>query len=253
MRVPYVVDFDDAIFHTYDQHRSSLVRWILGQKLAPLILRARSVVVGNGYLESYVRGHGAHKVVRIPTVVDIQHYRVVDEPPAQEIRIGWIGTPETAHYLYIVRAALRSLGSERAIRLVTIGAPPLEDFGVPMEQHPWTENTESEVLQGIHIGIMPLPDQAWERGKCAYKLIQYMACGRPVIASPVGVNRDIVTNDVGILASTSIEWTEAFRVLASDPIRRRACGAAARRLIEREYSLEATAPRLVRLLQAAGS
>lgn len=250
--VPYVVDYDDAIFHGYDLHSSWLVRRCLSNKLNALLANAQHVTVGNGYLESYVRSHGAREVTQVPTVVDVARYTVHPEPNPDELRIGWIGSPATAKYLYLVRDSLIALGQRRRVKLVTIGAPPLADYGVPIEQHPWTEATENELLGSIHLGIMPLPDEHWERGKCGYKLIQYMAAGRPVVASAVGINRDIVKSDVGYLAPTQQGWVDAIDNLGNDHSKRRACGIAARHLVERKYSLQVTAPLVVSVLQSAG-
>lgn len=250
-RIPYIVDYDDATFHTYDNHRAFLVRRLLGEKLDTLIKNANCVTVGNGYLETYARSHGAKHVKFIPTVVDIRHYNVVDELPVDEFRIGWIGSPTTTKYLYEVQGALKKLSAERPIRLVTIGAWPLLDYGVPLEQHAWTENDEARLLRSIHVGIMPLPDTPWEQGKCGYKLIQYLASGRPVVASPVGINKDIVTDAVGYLVTSSDEWVRALRIFADNAARRRACGIAGRHLVEHQYSLGATAPRVVDILREA--
>jgi len=249
--VPYIVDYDDATFHTYDQHRSTLVRGLLSSKCDPLLTNAKCVSVGNSYLESYVRSHGAKDVRRIPTVVDIRRYYVVEKPDSKELRIGWIGSPVTTQYLYLVQNALTALSAERAIRLVTIGASSLADYGVPLEQHPWSEDTEAQLLESIHVGIMPLPDNPWERGKCGYKLIQYMASGKPVVASPVGVNKDIITDAVGYLASETEEWIQSLRAFADNSAHRRACGAAGRRLTECEYSLQVMAPRVATILREA--
>ncbi len=139
----------------------------------------------------------------------------------------------------------------RPIRLVTVGAAPLTNFGVPLEQHAWCESNEARLLATVHVGIMPLPDEPWERGKCGYKLIQYMACGKPVVASPVGVNRDIVSGGVGFLAQDENEWVAALSSLASDNKLRHCYGAAARRKVETEYSLAVTGPRLCALIKEA--
>ncbi|MEW6719238.1 MAG: glycosyltransferase family 4 protein [Thermodesulfobacteriota bacterium] len=248
---PLVVDYDDAVFHTYDLHASPWVRRLLGRKLDPLLARARIVVAGSAYLESYARSRGARDVRRIPTVVDIRRYDAVEAPASGEFRIGWIGSASTTKFLYMVRDALKALSAERPIRLVTIGASPLPGFDVPLEQHPWSECDEARLLGSVHVGIMPLPDEPWERGKCGYKLVQYMACGKPVVAAPVGANRDIVTAAVGYLADGREEWVRALRALAEDDGLRRACGAAARERVEREYSLQAAAPRVVDLLREA--
>lgn len=248
-KIPYIVDYDDATFHTYDQHRWSIVRQLLGRSLNPLIAGAQCVIAGSSYLVDYARSRGAKRVELIPTVVDIKRYRVTEEPLSDELRIGWIGSPMTTKYLYEVREVLRELSAERPIRLVTIGAAPLPDYGVPLEQHAWSESTEGRLLESIHVGIMPLPDTPWERGKCGYKLIQYMACGRPVVGSPVGVNGDIVTKAVGYLADGTDQWIRALRVFADNPDHRRTCGTAARELVERQYSIQVTAPRIVDLIE----
>ena len=249
--VPYVVDYDDATFHTYDQHRIGLVRSFLGEKFTPLLRGAHAVTVGNSYLEGYVRAHGARKVDRIPTVVDLTRYEMLPEPSDDEIRIGWIGTPRTVKYLEQLREPLQQVALTRKIRLVTIGAPALGDFGINVEQHPWSLATEARLLSSIHVGVMPLPDEPFERGKCGYKLIQYMACGRPVIASPVGVNADIVTHDVGYVAVTSDDWIAAFHKLVKDKYLRRCMGEAGRARVECCYSVQAVAPRICTLLAQA--
>jgi glycosyltransferase involved in cell wall biosynthesis len=251
MRVPYVVDYDDATFHTYDHHRRSLVRILLSNKLDPLLRGAQTVAVGNSYLEAYVSAHGARAVVRIPTTVDIQRYSVRPAPSDQELRIGWIGTPKTVKYLELLFAPLRKVARKRRLRLVTIGAPSLGDIGVPVEQHDWSSETEAQLLSSLHLGVMPLPDEPWERGKCGYKLIQYMACGRPVIASPVGVNTDIVTPQVGFLASTDEEWVTSIEALANDRNLRDLIGVSGRQRVEQEYTVQMIAPRIVKLLRQA--
>lgn len=247
--VPYVVDYDDATFHTYDLHRHAVVRALLGNKLDPLLRGAQAVTVGNAYLQSYARTHGAREVVKIPTVVDIDRYSLRDEPPDQELRIGWIGTPKTAKYLEQLYLPLRMAARNRRLRLVTIGAPALGDVGFPVEQHEWSSESETGLLASLHMGVMPLPDEPWERGKCGYKLIQYMACGRPVIASPVGVNTEIVTPAVGLLVRTEAEWLSAIERLAADPVLRARLGSNGRRRVEAEYALQVTAPRIEALLR----
>ncbi len=249
--VPYVVDYDDATFHIYDRHRRALVRRLLSHKLDPLLRGAHTVTVGNAYLSDYASEHGAGNIVRVPTVLDIDRYVVKPEPRETEFRIGWIGSPGNTPFLAPLFPVLRAVHARRPIRLVTIGAAPLGDIGVPVEQHGWTEATEASLLTGFHAGIMPLPDGPFERGKCGYKLIQYMASGRPVIASPVGVNAEMVTPDIGFLASNDVEWASAIEALAADPRLRAAMGAAGRERAEREYSLQAVAPAIVRVLETA--
>jgi glycosyltransferase involved in cell wall biosynthesis len=253
---PWVVDYDDATFHTYDRHRSAMVRWALGRKLAPLLRDATAVTVGNTYLETQLRGLGARHVVRVPTVVDITRYPRRDRPLrdiAAPLRIGWIGTPATSKYLPMLREPLAAAARHYRIVLVTIGASPLDDFPVPVEPHAWSSESEAALLASLDVGVMPLPDEPWERGKCGYKLIQYMASGLPVVASPVGVNTDIVTPEVGVLARTAAEWANALGTLAGDPEYCRALGVSGRARVEHAYSLQVVAARVVGVLrQAAG-
>lgn len=244
---PYVIDMDDAVFHRYDLHSSGLVRRVLGRKLAPLLAGAAAATMGNPYLADYARRHGSPRVVDVPTVVDPARYPLRPTPDGERLRVGWIGTPANAHYLDVVVAAMARIAGTIPMTLVTIGAPALADLPVPQEAHPWAEETEGPLLTGIDIGVMPLVDDPFERGKCGYKLIQYMAAGRVVIGSPVGVNSRIVTPECGLLASSVNEWADALVALARDPARRAAMGRAGRLRVEQHYSRDVIGARLVEL------
>lgn len=249
---PYIVDFDDAWFHHYDRSRWRLVRRLLGSKLDRVMGRAVLVTVGNTYLAGRAQSAGARSIEILPTVVDLARYPVVASPPGRLPTIGWIGSPITDHYLDLIADPLRQLVAGNGARLCLVGANPGALDGLAADRHDWREDTETRHIAAFDIGIMPLADTPWERGKCGYKLIQYMACGKPVVASPVGVNRDIVEHGVnGFLAETPREWVDALRRLAADPDLRRRLGAAGRAKVERHYSLAGTAPRLIRLLRAA--
>jgi glycosyltransferase involved in cell wall biosynthesis len=243
--VPYVLDYDDAVFHNYDLSPSPLTRGLLKNKLDRLLKGAALVTVGNDYLDDYVTAHGARQTLLLPTVVDVDRYRVSPAPGGDTLRIGWIGTPSTTPHLKLIWPALSTLSSLRSVRLVTVGAPPLEERNFPLEQHSWSQRTETERLEDIDVGVMPLPDEPFERGKCAYKLIQYMASARPVVASPVSVNAQVVTPDVGFLATSNQEWVSALLRLADDPALRSRLGLAGRGRVEETFSLQVQAPRLL--------
>lgn len=246
-----VVDYDDAVFHRYGHHRNPLVRSVLGHKLDRLMQRADLVAAGNDYLAERARSAGCGNVQWLPTVIDLARYpvantRVHDGP----VVVGWIGSPSTAGYLHAVSDALAPLQAEGMIRCVAVGARPEQVQGTPFEARPWQEHSEVTQLQSFDIGIMPLPDEPWERGKCGYKLIQYMACGLPVVASPVGVNTTIVRPDEnGWLADTPEQWAAAISRLAEDPSLRQQMGAAGRKQVEDTYCLQVQASRLIGMLR----
>ncbi|NDK38718.1 glycosyltransferase [Pseudoxanthomonas gei] len=249
-----LVDYDDAVFHRYDEHRSSLVRGILGHKVDAIMRRADLVTVGNSYLGARARSAGARAIEWLPTVVDLGRYpepRV--RPPREQLVVGWIGSPSTASYLGLLTPALAGLAARHPVRCVAIGARPDQVLGTPFEAIPWSEESEVQLLSDLDIGVMPLPDAPWERGKCGYKLIQYMACGLPVVASPVGVNSEMVVPGVnGYLASNTAEWANSIELLLEDPIMRQRMGHAGRDKVEQSYSLQVQAPRLAQMLQNLG-
>jgi glycosyltransferase involved in cell wall biosynthesis len=249
--IPYVVDYDDAWFHRYENHWLSP---LLGHKIDAVMRVARTVVAGNDYLARRARQAGARHVEVVPTAIDLDRYRDLPAaPPSDAMRIGWIGIPLNAHYLTIVEPALRAVAAKAGIALHVVGAPvPPELAGVPAESFRWSEDSEIARIAAFDIGIMPLHDTPWERGKCAYKLLQVMAAGKPVVASPVGANAQVVQHGVnGFLANTTGEWTQALLTLAADPELRRGMGAEARRTVEERYSAAAIGPRLAAILSRA--
>lgn len=255
LRIPYLVDYDDAIYHRYELHPSWIVRSILGKKIDIVMRRASVVVVANEYLAARAKSANARRVHCVPTVVDLSRYPAPScRAVGGDFTIGWIGSPSTVKYLSLVRPVLAAFCRETKARVVVIGAreAPLE--GVPAEVRPWSEDTEVADILRFDVGIMPLPDEPWERGKSGYKLIQYMACGRPVIASPVGVNRQIVEHGVnGFLAASDREWHSALSSLFADPELRMRLGSAGRHSVEANYCTSVTAPRLAAILKTSSS
>jgi glycosyltransferase involved in cell wall biosynthesis len=250
LKIPYVVDYDDAVFHRYDMHSSRLVRILLGRKIDRVMQHARLVIAGNGYLAERARQAGAPRVEYLPSVVDVSRYSLTNSTNNPFFRIGWIGSPVTAPYLDEVREAIGKLSQETPVTLTLIGAGNIPPFAqTPTETLPWSETVELEMSQRFDVGIMPLVDGPFERGKCGYKLIQYMASGLPVIASPVGVNQQIVEPGVnGYLAESSAHWLDALRELGDNKEKRFLMGQSGRRKAEQLYNLQGTAPRLLNLL-----
>jgi len=251
--IRYLVDYDDAVFHRYDLHRNNVVRRLLGDKIAEVMRNAQGVVVGNAYLDAYARQAGAIKTYRLPTVVDLQRYAVKRElPRGSYMTIGWIGSPSTTPYFLDVVQMIAAFASKEGMKIAAMGAAPFEVSGLEIEFHQWDEANEAEFLSTCDIGIMPLPDTPWARGKCGFKLIQYMACGLPVVASPVGINCEIVDHGInGFLASTPEEWRSSLKILGKNPELRRRMGAAGRQLVEDRYSLQAVAGSYIEIIREA--
>jgi glycosyltransferase involved in cell wall biosynthesis len=248
---PYVLDYDDAVFHTYDRHPNPAVRRLMGRKIDRVMRGATLVVAGNDYLAERARSAGAERVEVVPSVIDLERYRPVTPPPDGPFTIGWIGSPGSERLLEHVREVLAEAVREPDTRLVLVGASERALQGVPHETWTWREEVEVEQMRRFHVGIMPLADTPWERGKCGFKLIQCMGAGRAVIASPVGVNADIVKEgEAGFLASTPDDWRRAFETLREDRERAARMGRAGRHVVEQQYDLAVTAPRLAELLRA---
>lgn len=251
-KIPYVVDYDDATFHRYDQHTSPVVRQLLGQKIDRVMSQAALVIVGNSYLAARAKAAGANHVEILPTVVDLVRYPV-SPYPKQRFTIGWIGSPlKASAYFEAIQSALREICKDGSAQVVAIGAGTMELAGVPVVVKPWNEATEVSDMQQFNVGIMPLTDTPFERGKCGFKLIQYMACARPAIGSPVGINQKIIQHGVnGYTASTPEEWIDALQKIKADPELAQRMGVEGRTLVEKAYCLQVVAPKLAELLLQA--
>jgi glycosyltransferase involved in cell wall biosynthesis len=251
---PVVYDCDDAFFHTYDSHPAPWARRMLAGKMEPLLRGAAAAGCGNSYLETYVSKFCGNTML-LPTVVDSSLYGPAPGPrPDRPVTIGWIGSPSTWPYMRPILPVLRALAESRGIRVRVVGAGPAAraDAFPGLDLIEWSEAREIEDVRAMDIGVMPLPDDIWALGKCGYKLIQYMACALPVVASPIGVNCEIVSpGENGFLATGESHWRDSLVRLIDDPDLRRTFGAAGRLRVEERYSLEVHAPRFVRLLRSA--
>ena len=169
--------------------------------------------------------------------------------------IGWIGSPSTAVYLNTVKEPLRRFFESKPNAVVRlVGSGPVEMPGVPVEILEWNEDLEIEHLRSFDVGLMPLDGSAWSQGKCGFKIIQCFGCSVPVIASPVGVNAELVREgETGFAASTADEWLAAFQSAYGDRSRLPALGARGRELVAATYSIDAVAPRIVAAIKAAAA
>ena len=230
-------DIDDAVmFHA--QRVGMLSRWRTDRRLEATARVLDHIVAGNEYLAQMFRQRG-RSVTVLPTCVDPAHYRVKEHVDASgPVALVWIGSHSTLPYLAEQMPAIREAAKRTPLKLITIADRTIDDPGLLAEHVQWSVESEAAALARGDIGIAPTPDDRWTRGKCGFKLIQYMAAGLPVIASPVGANAEIVRlNETGLLATTAADWTEAIVKLAGDIVRRRRMGRAGRERVEGEYSL----------------
>lgn len=272
---PYVVDYDDAIFHNYDLSSNFWVRLFLKRKIDQVMQSAKIVIVGSPYLLERARAVSARNIQLIPTVIDENKYFLSDsksldaknidikmckinkseiyENPGMissnnysvsiggSVVIGWVGSPATQFYLKEfsgVFSDLQKKYSQLQFHFVGVSSD-FEIVGINHENIPWTEDTEVFSIQKFDIGIMPLKNTPWELGKCGYKLIQFMACGKPVVASRVGANISIVSSDVGFLCGTNQEWNDRLTILIENSLLRLEYGRAARKLVQSKYCIRA--------------
>jgi glycosyltransferase involved in cell wall biosynthesis len=242
IRKPYIYDFDDAFYLKYRIGRMRLASPLLGAKFDTVLAGATAVTAGNHVLANYARIHNTNTGY-LPTVVD--NLRYLPQPAkrdSQVFTVGWIGSPSTAPYLSELASPLSAIGQERPVRFIVIGGKAPVIPNVTVVEHDWNENTELDLINSFDVGVMPLLDDEWARGKCAFKLIQYMACAVPVIASPVGANISVVNAECGLLATTQQDWIDAFRLLRNQPETRAKMGEAGRARVVQHYSLNQNLP-----------
>jgi glycosyltransferase involved in cell wall biosynthesis len=253
-----VFDFDDAIYTPATNYDNPLDRLRDWSKPAELVRRADIVVPGSEVLAGFARraGAGPDRVEVLPTVVDGELF--TPEPAARTqgaVTVGWIGTPRNTSYLHPLRPALEAVAAAHPeVRFLFVGARPFDCGNAPVTFRDWRLDREVADLRSFDIGIMPLPDDEQARGKCGFKLIEYMAVGAACVASPVGANLSILhPGGTGLFASTPGEWSDALCRLVADPELRRRMGEAGRRRVEARYCLQAVAPRLLALLRRAAA
>ena len=247
-----IYDFDDAVM--YQARAPAQPNPTRLRRFERTAARAHLVMAGSPYLARYADAVGARRAEVVPTGLDVARFPPkTDYASSGPPRLVWIGSASTLKQLEPLRATFEALGRampDLALRI--IADAPLEVAGLQVENVPWSLEAEGRLLAESDIGIAPLPDTPYTRGKCGFKVLQYMAAGLPVVTSPVGVNADYVRHDAtGLWAKTTEEWLEAVRHLAGDARLRQRMGAAGRRRVEVEFAFQALAPKVVDLVARA--
>jgi glycosyltransferase involved in cell wall biosynthesis len=237
LRRPMIFDFDDAIFLLHTTSANRRFGWLkFSSKTATICRLSRHVVVGNTYLAEYARRYNP-AVTIVPSSVDTDRYLPRERRSGGPLVIGWMGSATSQTHVELFAAVLEQLAARRRveIRIISDRAPSLP--GVPVVWRPWRQATEIAELQDFDIGIMPMPDDPWARGKCAMKALLYMAVGVPTVCSPVGANREVISHgENGLLAGSKEEWLAAIEALVDDPALRARLGAEGRATVEARYS-----------------
>ncbi len=247
-----VFDFDDAVMYRSSKWKNPKSRSRM-LKFKKTVEACDLIFAGNNFLKKETeRFVPSHRVHMIPTVVDLERYTPKNQAESHDrVTFGWIGSRGTLPYLKGIMPALEGL-SERCgnVQLKIVCDEFLESRRIPIVKKIWEERTEVEDVKSFDVGIMPLSDDLWARGKCALKIIQCLAVGVPVVCSPVGTNRDIIRNGLnGFWARTHEEWVESLSALAEDSSLRQKMGLAGRTTVAECYSVQAVGDMITSLMQ----
>lgn len=239
-----IFDFDDAIFVRSNGNASENRM----RRFNVMLQYCTQVWAGNGFL---ARAAGTNNnVILLPTAIDENKYNIQVNKPENSIDLVWIGSSSTRRYLEMILPALESAARDMpGLRLKIIADFDLQTETITTVPVQWADNTEADELASSHIGIAPLIDNDWTRGKCGLKLLQYMAAGLPVITSPCGANSEIVVADeTGLFADTDRQWVEAINRLAADTGLRETMGKAGKKRVSERYSISANCKTITRAL-----
>jgi glycosyltransferase involved in cell wall biosynthesis len=250
-----VLDIDDAVWFdgaiSAGGHRLAFLKGTAA-KLRWLAERADHVVAGNEYLAEWLQG-STERVTVVPSLVAPERVALRRHAPSDRVTLGWIGSSSTTGYLtglVPVLERLAAVAPQIAWELRVVGATAPQVRGMACRSAGWSEAAETALLARMDIGLMPLPDNRWTRGKCAYKALVYMSAGIPVVADDVGVTAAVIGHErAGLVAASRDDWIAAILELARDAALRARIGAEGRRRVEEGYSTRVWAPHLAAILR----
>lgn len=247
-----IFDFDDAVFLAVSSRCNSFIeRFKRPDKIARIIQMSSFVIAGNAYLAAFAKKYNSNICV-IPTPIDTdKYYPDNGKRPGDRIVIGWMGSVTTSDFLISMKGVFARIAKKfNNVEFRIVGGNLSVDDLSNVTVRPWEFTKEIEDLRAFDIGIMPIPDNEWARGKCGFKAILYMSMGIPAVCSPVGINTDIITDgENGFLADNDDEWVDKLSRLIENPQIRRDFGAAARKTVEEKYSVKVNAPKILEVIK----
>ena len=250
LRIKYIYDFDDAIWIPNISKENKLASYFKAYwKVSYICKWGHSIAAGNRYLAEFARQYAHKRVVIVPTVVDTNNkYNRTSYLSKQKTTVGWTGSHSTLHYLNKIVSIFKELQYNFTFEFIVIAD---KNPNISLDSFrfiPWSAATEIEDLSKIDIGIMPLSDDEWSEGKCGFKLIQYMALGIPAVASPVGVNKEIISHgNNGFLCDTDTDWEVALKLLLTNDLLRKQIGIAGRETVVNNFSIQSQKKKFLRL------
>lgn len=248
-----IFDFDDAIFIS-DSRSNNLIDlikgWAQNKNVSRILKISKYAIVENDYIKSYALKYCKNIEIITGPIDTERNFPKSKNRNRNKVIIGWIGSPSTTPYFRLLYNVLTILSNKYSLIIKLIGASKFELPGVKLVIKDWNFNTEVEELQSLDIGVMPMPDDEWTRGKVSIKLLQYMAVGLPVVCSPVGAHAQIIQDGVnGFLALTDEEWIEKLSALIENPDLRERLGRGGRVTAKEKFSVEVNAPKLLKIIQ----
>ncbi len=242
-----VFDLDDALMYA-DRPCSRLLPSWRARLFHRTVRQVDHVVCGNEYLrQQTAKAREATTVIETP--VDLKRYRLRPDLPSDKVVMGWIGSASSSRYLEAKLPLLdQILRRYENVSLKVVSNKAVSYPGMDITNKSWSERDELADLQSFDIGLMPLPDDKWTRGKCGFKILQYFAVGTPAVASPVGINSQIVEDSVsGFLPSSDQQWLECIGQLIQNRDLRRSMGLSGRRRVEQRYSTDLLTPKYLEI------
>jgi glycosyltransferase involved in cell wall biosynthesis len=249
-KAPVFIDYDDPIFHFYNNNNNAIVRFLVGDKISKIMKSASHVSVSSHYMYDYAKEKGITKLSIIPPAVDFNRYKSVKKYEHNICTIGWIGSPSATKYLNTIEEALIKINLDFNVEFVLIGAGADAPKSIPFVNLDWSERSEEQDMSRFDIGIMPLSDDFSSIARDHYKLVKYMASSIPYVASPVKESKLVTQNGKnGFIANNIEDWVQYLSYLINNYDQRKIMGENGFLIAKQNFSVEVVNKEIVRVLK----